>query len=359
MSDLQQYKCPACGGSLEFDADSQHMKCPFCDSEFDIEALKSKDEAAAKAEQSNLEWGESAGQQWESGETENLRVYTCQSCGGEIVGEDNIGATSCPYCGNQVVMTGQFSGDLKPDYVIPFKINKKTAKEKLKEYVSGRKYVPKMFKDENHIDEIKGIYVPVWLFDASVYADIGYLGKNLRHWSDSNYEYTETQTYSVVRSGNISFEKVPVDGSEKMEDDLMESIEPFDFNEAVDFQTAYLAGFLAERYDVSEEQSIERARVRVEQSTIDAFRKTVQGYSVVEKSYANLNMNSGKASYALYPVWILNTTYRGEHFKFAINGQTGKMTGDLPVDEGALWKFFGICTAACTAVLYGLSWLIM
>lgn len=357
MSDLQEYKCPACGGSLEFNADSQRMKCPFCDSEFDMEALKSKDEALDKASETSLEWGQSAGQQWDDGEIEGLKVYSCKSCGGEIVGEDNIGATSCPYCGSQVVMTGQFSGDLKPDYVIPFKVNKQAAKNKVREYASGRKYVPKMFRDENHIDEIKGIYVPVWLFDANVNADINYVGKNMRHWSDSDYNYTETETFNIMRSGSISFEKIPVDGSEKMEDDLMESIEPFDFDGAVDFQTAYLAGYLAERYDVNEEQSISRANERIEQSTIDAFRKTVQGYNVVEKTSANLNMNSGKASYALYPVWILNTTYRGEHFKFAVNGQTGKTAGDMPVDEGALWRYFGICTAVCSAVLYGLLWI--
>ena len=359
MSDIQEYKCPACGGSLEFDAASQRMKCPFCDSEFDMEALKSKDEALNEASGSSLDWGQSAGQEWSEGETDGLKVYSCKSCGGEIVAEDNIGAASCPYCGNQVVMTGQFSGDLKPDYVIPFKIDKKAAKQKLKEYVSEKKYVPKLFRDENHVDEIKGIYVPVWLFDADVCADIHYTGRNMRHWSDANYDYTETETFNVVRQGNISFEKIPVDGSEKMEDDLMESIEPFDFKDAVDFQSAYLAGYLAERYDVDEKQSVERANRRVEQSTIDAFRKTVQGYNSVEKTAANLNLSNGRASYALYPVWILNTTYRGEHFKFAVNGQTGKMAGDMPVDEGALWKYFGVCTVVCSAVLYGLSWLIM
>lgn len=359
MSNLQEYKCPACGGSLEFDADSQRMKCPFCGSVFAMEALQTTDDALSETEEPGLAWGDSAGQQWEAGETDDLKVYACQSCGGEIVGDGILGATSCPYCGSQVVMRGQFSGDLKPDYVIPFKINKQKAKEKLAEYVSERKYVPKMFRDENHIDEIKGIYVPVWLFDADVQADICYTAKKIRRWSDSKYDYTETETYNVMRSGDIGFQRVPVDGSEKMEDDLMESIEPFDFKDAVDFQTPYLAGYLAERYDVSEEESIQRANQRVEQSTVEAFRNTVQGYNVVEKTSANLALNGGKASYALYPVWILNTTYRGENYKFAVNGQTGKMAGDLPVDEGSLWRYFGISTAVCGAVLYGLSWLLI
>lgn len=79
-------------------------------------------------------------------------------------------------------------------------------------------------------------------------------------WSDSNYNYTETSHFMIHRSGSVSFEHVPVDGSSKTADDLMESIGPYEFSEAVDFQTAYLAGYLADKYDVTAEESIERAR---------------------------------------------------------------------------------------------------
>ena len=176
--------------------------------------------------------------------------------------------------------------------------------------------------------------------------------------SDSNYHYVETSYYSAVRAGKIAFELVPVDGSEKMDDDLMESIEPFDFKDAVDFRTAYLAGYLADRYDVSAEQSIERANSRIKKSTEAAFAGTVTGYSAVKLQSGSVRLNNGKAKYALYPVWILNTTWNGEKYTFAMNGQTGKFVGDLPVDMKAASMWFALITAIVTAVLYGLSFLL-
>ena len=127
MQTLQEYKCPCCGGAIAFDSGIQKMKCPYCDTEFDMETLASYDDGL-NGEQDNMEWETSAGGEWQEGETEGLRSYVCKSCGGEIVGDANTAATACPFCGNPVVMTGQLSGALKPDIVIPFKLDKKAAK---------------------------------------------------------------------------------------------------------------------------------------------------------------------------------------------------------------------------------------
>jgi len=127
-----------------------------------------------------------------------------------------------------VVMTGQFAGDLRPDLVIPFKYDKKAAIAALQNHCKGKPLLPKVFKDENHIKEVKGVYVPVWLYDTDADADMRYKATRLRHWSDSHYNYTETTHFLVTRAGSVGFENVPVDGSTKMADELMESIEPFD-----------------------------------------------------------------------------------------------------------------------------------
>ena len=162
----------------------------------------------------------------------------------------------------------------------------------------------------------------------------------------------------LSRGGTIGFERVPVDGSSKMEDDLMESIEPFDFSEAVPFQTAYLAGYMADKYDVSAEESIERANVRVKKSTEDNFRSTVKGYSTVTVEQSSVQFHDGSAKYALYPVWILNTTWNGKQYRFAMNGQNGKFVGDLPVDKKAANRWMILSTAAIAAAAYGISWLL-
>lgn len=255
-------------------------------------------------------------------------------------------------------MTGQFSGALKPDYVIPFKLDKKAAKAGLMRHLRGKRLLPKVFKDQNHIDEIKGIYVPFWLFDTDADADIRYRATKVRSWSDKNYNYTETRFFMVARSGNIGFTRVPVDGSTKMEDDLMESIEPFDFKEAVPFQTAYLAGYMADKYDVGAEESIARANERVKRSTEDNFKSTVTGYTSVTTEQSSVRLHDGSAKYALYPVWILNTTWNGKQYRFAMNGQSGKFVGDLPVDKKAAKTWTIGLSAVFAIAAYGVSWLL-
>ncbi|MGB4093468.1 MAG: hypothetical protein WBK46_16230 [Ruminococcus flavefaciens] len=352
MAELIEYKCPSCNGKLEFNSTVQKMKCPFCESEFDVATLMSFDQQLENPQEDNMNWSTAAGGEWQNGEADGMKVYKCQSCGGEVVADATTSATHCPYCDNPVVMTGNFSGDLKPDYVIPFKLDKEAAKNALKNHLNGRKLLPKVFKDENHIDEIKGVYVPVWLFDAEADGNILYKGEKVRTWQDSQFRYTERNFYSITRQGTLDFEHVPVDGSTKMQDELMQSIEPFNFKDAVPFQTAYLSGYLADKYDVSAEDSIDTANNRIKNTTEQAFRDTVQGYSSVIRQSGNINLNNAKAKYALYPVWILNTSWNNNKYTFAMNGQTGKFVGDLPVDNGAAMRWFIGVSAVAAAGCY-------
>ena len=353
MNTLQEYKCPCCGGAIAFDSSLQKMKCPYCDTEFEMDTLANYDAELQNDTNDEMEWQMPTGNEWSDEEASGLRSYICKSCGGEIIGDENTAATACPFCGNPVVMMKQFSGALKPDLVIPFKLDKKAAKEGLTKHLSGKRLLPKIFKDQNHIDEIKGIYVPFWLFDSDVDAQVRYRASKIRTYSDSQYDYTETSFFSVLRNGNIGFANVPVDGSTKMEDSLMESIEPFDLSDAVDFHTAYLAGYLADKYDVTAEESIERANKRIKKSTEEAFASTVKGYTTVQAENSNIQLHNGKAKYALYPVWLLNTTWNGNTYTFAMNGQTGKFVGDLPVDQSAATKWMIGLSAAMSVLSYG------
>ena len=359
MAEILDFKCPCCNAPINFDSTEQMMKCPYCDSQFDVAALKGKDEVLNSQPADEFNWQTNAEEDWGNDEQNDLSVFVCKSCGGEIVGDANTAATSCPYCGNPVVLSGRLSGMLKPDYVIPFKLNKEAAKNALKQYVCAKKFAPSAFKSENKINEIKGIYVPFWLFDSDINAAVSYEGTRVRTWSDSKYNYTETSYYDIFRQGNMSFSNIPVDGSSKMADDLMESIEPFDFSQAVDFQTAYLAGYLADKYDVTMENSIGRANDRVKVSAEDTLRSTVDGFATVTPVSSSVQVLRGQAKYAMYPVWLLNTTYKGEKFTFAMNGQTGKIVGNLPVSTAKLAGLFGGLFAGIAAVVYLISGFIM
>lgn len=353
-----QYKCPCCGGAISFDSTAQKMKCPYCDTEFDLETLKSYDEGLKADRGDDMSWDTGSFGLWQEGEDEELSVYICSSCGGEIIADETVSASHCPFCGNPVIFKNRLSGELKPDCVIPFKLDKKAAKEALRKHLEGKRLLPKVFKSENHIDEIKGVYVPFWLFDATADTRVRYRATTVRFWSDANYNYTATSFYNLFRSGSLGFEHVPVDGSLKMPDDLMESLEPFDFSEAVDFQTAYLSGYFADKYDVTAEESINRANRRIRASAEDTLRNTVSpAYTSVIPENSSVCFSGSRTRYALYPVWLLNTTWNGQKYTFAMNGQTGKFVGDLPVDKGMYARYFATIAAVSAAVSYGLMWL--
>ena len=344
-----EYKCPCCGGAIVFDSNLQKMHCPYCGTEFDIDTLKDYDSDLNKSTESNFSWDTSGGEQWQA--EEGMRVYTCASCGGEIICEDTVSATECPYCGNPQIILSQLSGSLKPDLIIPFKYDKKAAVAAFDEHLKNKRLLPKIFKSQNHIDEIKGIYVPFWLFDADVDGTVRYRATRVRCWSDRDYDYTETSFYSVLRGGEIAFDNVPADGSAKMADDLTESLEPFDFSEAVDFKTAYLSGYLADKYDVCADDCIERINTRVRTSTESAFASTVTGYNTVTPEGASINIKNSSVKYALFPIWLLNTTYQGQKFTFAMNAQSGKFVGNLPLDKKAYAKWlFGLWGAVAAGV---------
>lgn len=282
-----------------------------------MDTLKGYDEELKDEKPSEMEWTPPGGS-WAEGETAGLHTYSCKSCGGEIVGDDTMAASACPFCGNPIVLTGQFAGTLRPDLIIPFKLDKKAAKAKLQEHLKGKTLLPRVFRSQNHIDEIKGVYVPFWLFDSDADAQLRFTATRTRSWSDSKYDYTETNYYSVRRDGTLGFDAVPVDGSSKIEDDLMESIEPFAMQDAIPFQTAYLAGYVADKYDVNAEESIERANKRIRRSTEETFQQTVTGYDSVKVENSSIQLHGGKAKYALFPVWLLSTSWRGENYLFAM-----------------------------------------
>ena len=382
-SQVTNYKCPACTGPLQFDSRTGKMACEYCGSVFtvqEIEALLAdKNEQAenafnaAQAAQTeaasaqsadadvedgmDVDWDLNAGSYWDPAR-EGLRAYNCPSCGAELLCDATTAATSCPYCANPTIVPGQFSGTLKPDLIVPFKLDKEAAKAALREHFKGKKLLPRAFSSENHLDEIKGVYVPFWLFNADCAADMSFKATRVRTWNDRNFQYTETRFYRLFRSGSVSFANVPVDGSLKMPDDLMESLEPFDTSQAMAFQKGYLSGFFADRYDVAAEDSVERANERVRQSTIQAFSQTTGGYSSVSCTGSNLRLHNARARYALLPVWILNTSWNGKNYQFAMNGQTGKFVGNLPTDKGAAWKYRLIYGGIAAAAVFALQLLL-
>jgi len=352
---ITNYQCPACTGPLRYSGAIGKLKCDHCGTEFDvaeIEQMYAAKEAAAAAAGVETQWDLGlAGGAWSDEEAAHMRAYSCPSCGAQIVCDDVTAATACPYCSNPTVVPGQFAGMLRPDYVVPFRLSKEAAKAALTQYYKGKKFLPKLFAAKNHIEDIKGIYVPFWLFSGRTDADIRFHATKVRSYDQGKYNVTITEHYNVGRRGNVAFERVPVDGSSKMPDAHMDSVEPFDYSELAPFSSAYLPGFLADKYDVTADECSKRANARIRVSTEQALRSTVQGYSSVRVESSNIVINKGDVKYALFPVWMLNTRWKDKDFLFAMNGQTGKLIGDLPVDRGKFWLWFAGIAVPLIAIL--------
>ncbi|MHC6204380.1 TFIIB-type zinc ribbon-containing protein [Breznakiellaceae bacterium SP9] len=349
-----EYKCPNCGGTVSFDIKNQSLTCDFCGTVIDTAVLQQYNEDLKKpVAKDAFEWAEPGSADWQE---KGLSVMSCKSCGGELIVDSTTSSTKCPYCDTPVVITGQLSGALKPDCIIPFKVDKKAAVKALEGFMEGKPLLPSLFKSQNRIESICGVYVPFWLFDCKAHGNIRYKATNVKTWSDNDYRYVKTDTYQVFREGDVSFEKIPVDGSKKMDDTYMEAIEPFNYQSLEPFQSAYLMGYLAEKYDVDSAQSKERANKRIKSSTEQLLTQTVTGYTSVTMENSSVQFAGGACRYALLPVWMLNTKYQGETYTFAMNGQTGKLIGKLPIDNGKYFRrllgFFALFTAITSAIVY-------
>lgn len=354
---IEQYKCPNCGAAIEFKAGTENLKCEYCECEIDIQTLAEYN-AVSQQHENQVAWldyeDEKGSEGWDEKEIEEVKKYSCNSCGGSIMTDTVTVATKCPYCESPVISPSEMSGEFRPDLVLPFQVSKEDAIAGLSKYLEGKKLLPDAFASRNYIEDVRGVYVPFWLFDSNVRGQISYKATKKRTWRAGDYQYTRTDFYMVKRGGKVSFANVPADGSSKMDDTLMESIEPFDYSKGVDFNTAYLSGYLAQNYDVKSGELVNRISDRMGNSMVSLCDETIHGYTSKTVSHKNITNEQGDIRYALLPVWILNTKYNNQIYTFAMNGQSGKFVGELPIDKVKAVKYFlksfGISLLTCSAV---------
>ncbi|MBR1693104.1 MAG: hypothetical protein IJ711_10105 [Lachnospiraceae bacterium] len=351
MGDVVNFKCPCCGAALTFSGSEGEMVCEYCDAHFTMEQAKEAQEAEKEnAAASDMTWttAEPLLLQDEDGK---VKGYTCPSCGAEMVADENTAATECPYCGNQAIIPSSFDGMYKPELVVPFAIDKAKATAALLDFTKGKKLLPKAFTEGNRIQEITGLYVPFWLYSCHAKGFVSFEGVKVKKWEDKNYTYEKKDHYHITRSGEMDFERIPADASTKMDDATMDSLEPYDLSKAVPYDAAYFSGYLADRYDVEEKDAQPRANDRVTNTFRTKMRDAVKDYSEVKQKSESIRLSRAKAEYAMLPVWMMSTKYEDKIYTFGINGQSGKMVGSLPVDQGKYYKYLGIAAAIAMAVM--------
>jgi DNA-directed RNA polymerase subunit RPC12/RpoP len=325
MAKVLDNKCPSCGAAIHFKPELGKFKCDYCDSEFSAEELKDMDKIK-KEDLKDL-----------SGENTDSYIdyvnYNCPDCGAEIITDSNTAATFCVYCGNTAIIKNRLSGEFAPKYIIPFKIEKNKAIDAFKRLRKGRPLVPKSFVSEKNIEKITGVYIPFWLYNITVSGTINAKATKVKSWTSGDTHYTKTDYFNVVRSGNMDFHRVPVDGSTRFNNEMMNSIEPFDYGKLIDYNHAYLSGFLAEKYDISSDDAFIDAKERTLNSTREEMLNSMVGYSGKTITSNDLKSKYDDLEYVLLPVWMVNVKYNDKFYLFAMNGESGKFIGDIPLDK--------------------------
>jgi len=339
-------KCPSCRAPIHFNPKLNKWKCVYCNSEFTLSEMQKHNNASNEKyneDNKDVSKEENTNQKKEEKELPKEKDNTvyishkCKNCGAEIIADELTSATFCVYCGSTAILQNKLSGEFKPELIIPFKTEKEQAVQAFVNLKKGRPFVPKDFTSKENIEKIKGVYIPFWLYDIWVSGTVNCDGKRITSWSRGDTRYTKTDTYAINRTGEMLFTRVPVDGSTRFNNDIMNSIEPFYYEDMTDYNHAYLSGFYAEKFDVSSEEAYDDAKKRTLNSGKDVMYADSGHYNSKVIVQNTLQDRKEFSKYALLPVWMVNVKYNDKMYIFAMNGQTGKFVGDIPLDKKKAW----------------------
>lgn len=318
------FKCKNCGGNVIYSPEKNGMYCPFCDSE---------------------------GSQERKDAPEGGEMKLCPNCGGEIPVLEHTSATRCPYCDNYVIFEQRVEGEYEPQIMIPFRFGKEKCKESLRERFKKNLFAPTDFLSEARLNAIEGTYVPFWFFDYDTSCDFEGEGTKVRTWTTGNTRYTETSYYSVCRSMDIDFEKIPVDASVAMPDQVMDFMEPYNYSELQEFHPEYLSGFYAEKYNMPADLIKSRAKNKMQEDVSQILKNSYSGYSYVSAQKNDVQIRREDCRFGLLPVWKYLYKYKEKTYPFYVNGQNGKIVGEVPVSKKKVWAYTATLWAVLTILL--------
>ncbi len=324
------YKCRSCGGDLVLNIATQQLKCPFCDSVYPVSEYEDAKEI-------------------EEEETYETTVYTCSQCGAEIMATDTTAVTFCSYCGTEANLQGRLSREKRPRYIIPFKKSKEQCKEIYSLNAKKQPYAPKEFTSPEFLDNFRGIYIPYWELDVGF--DKSPELKVVEKYTSGSYDYTDEYTaHPDLANTTIP---VPQDASASFDDEISAQIAPFNKEDMQEFNPAYLAGFFADTADVDADVYTEQAMIMAQDHVIRNVKSEFRAGATVQvpgdpKARTELFGSRLTGSHLnLFPVWFL-TWRKGDRLAYGvINGETGKISADVPVDVGRFLK-----TSALLAVIF-------
>lgn len=330
---MVEYTCPGCAAPLTFNPDKQRFCCEYCLNEYSQEKIQ---ELFDNKEQEELQREIKEEKLRQEYEMQDAVIYSCPTCGAEVVTSSTTSATTCFYCHNPVVLAGRVSGDFRPDKIVPFALSKEKATEIFLGFVKKKKFLPKDFGSKNQIEKMAGVYFPYWYINTQQSAKFIGTGKKIRHWSRGNTSYTETSIYDVVRGGNVYLQNIFERALKSESRDMLQGVHPYDLSQAKKFSMSYLSGFQAEKRDIEKKEIAALIDQRIAEYCKQVLKDTAPEYDSIhiDKYWDRTDMEEW--NYSLLPVWILTYNYNGKIYPYAINGQSGKTFGALPVSKTKL-----------------------
>ena len=317
------FRCKNCGGNVVYSPERHGMYCPYCESEGSEERAE--------------------------GQTGALTL--CPNCGGEVEVQEHTSATQCPYCDSFLIFNERVEGKYAPRMLIPFQMGKESCKNSLREKFRKCRFSPTDFLSEARLNGIQGYYVPYWFYDYKTVCHYQGEGTKVRVWRSGDKEYTETSVFAIERSMDMDFDRIPVDASEQMPDDVMDLLAPFQYGQMVDFSPRFMSGFYGEKYNMPAGEVETRAMSLMKEDAAKLLRESYAGYNTVRTVREDISVKDSRASYGLLPVWKYIYRYKEQDYPFYVNGQTGKIVGTAPFSRAKFLAYTGTLWACLTAAL--------
>ncbi|WP_019640283.1 hypothetical protein [Paenibacillus fonticola] len=332
------YKCPSCGSGMVFNGRTGALTCQGCGRQDNIEELLDPLKEQVFSE-------------------DRGSVYHCNSCGADVMAEAETTATVCSFCGSAAVLGDRLTGKLAPAKVLPFLISKDEAMAAFRKWCRNGLLTPAGFMTADRIKGMTGIYVPFWLYELHNQVEVQGHATKVRTYTRGDYQYTETQHFAVYRKLRLNYVNLPIDASHKMDDALMDKLEPFPYERLKGFKSPYLAGYIADKYSYDDRELLPRAKEKISSYIEASISAAVTGYTSVSFTNKQIDTTLKQADYCLIPVWMVKYDYNRKEYIFAMNGQTGKVVGKPPLSKGKISAWFAGVAGATFLSLKLISWM--
>jgi predicted RNA-binding Zn-ribbon protein involved in translation (DUF1610 family) len=341
QKEVVDFSCPQCGANTAYSVEDGGLLCSYC-GYYEKPETKIVGKGAQEFE-FKVETLERLAQGW----GEARKEIVCQSCGANVSLPMNTITVSCPFCGsNKVFQQKAVQSDLRPRFILPFKQNTAAVQEIARQWLGSSWMTPGALKQRALLQEFVPIYLPFWTFDSRCAADwkaeVGH--QVTERYYDGKEWKTRTKTEWRWESGRAhsNYDDILVAGTGRLSEMHLETISDYNLQALNEYAPSFLAGIMAKTYDIQLEAAWEVARQKMRESTKEACMAQAST-SQVRNFSMNMDFADESWRYVLLPAYLAVYRYDDQSFQVIVNGQTGQISGQRPVDWRKVWLVIGLC----------------